>query len=577
MAEIINLINQETAVIGDGLPYKVVRNSIPNASYLGTKGDLFVGTGVSNDVIIGEDTYKLTKMGKLSVPTEKGDASAPLTYVLVADPSVDPLSESPNVSWKAKPAFLEVTNNKIQFIKDCLKLDNISDPDGMRGIVAGDMAIASGEGTIAIGKEASIGASTTSGAYENSIAIGSYAQAAGNYSVVMGSNAISNGSYNIVIGAESGSSNYTHAEGNTAIVIGMGASSDSNDTITIGMNSKSTGSTHGVLIGTQNSSIEGLSGVVVGANINQGSDYGVAIGADIKMAGDSSVCLATSSRGRNGSNISGDYSIGIGQDVTVSSTSSIAIGNQSSVSGRTTIAIGSLSQASGPFGISLGLSTLASGDNSIAIGSALQDDKVMATGASAIAIGTNAKATGASAIAIGMDAKSKGGIQLGNDTSKDGGATEGLKVYKYQLMDGRGYIPNERILYGVEDVTMDETTVAAASQNYLIISGNNARIVYICKLKPGINAVSAPIKIGTIPKAYAPIDGLTRVVRQCYINGKEGNSWSCKTVTAVLNVKVTGDIYYRECIYTTGYIESSQYDDALQYCQFEVSWLFNRT
>ena len=560
MAEIINLINQETAVIGDGLPYKVVRNSIPNASYLGTKGDLFVGTGVSNDVIIGEDTYKLTKMGKLSVPTEKGDASAPLTYVLVADPSVDPLSESPNVSWKAKPAFLEVTNNEIQFIKDCLKLDNISDSDEMLGIVAGDMAIASGEGTIAIGNEAYIGASTTSGAYKNSIAIGSYAQAAGNYSVVMGSEAISYGSYNIVIGAASDSSSYTYAGGDTAIVIGSGASSDSNDTITIGMNSTSVGSTHGVLIGTQSSYIEGLSGVVVGANINQGSDYGVAIGADIKMAGDSSVCLATSSREGKGSNISGSYSIGIGQDVTVSSNSSIVIG--------------SLAQASGEFGISLGLSTLASGDNSIAIGSAFQDDKVMATGASAIAIGTNAKATGASAIAIGMGATSKGGIQLGNDTSNDGGANEGLKVYKYQLMDGRGNIPNERIFCGIEAVIMDVTTVAEAPQDYLIISGNNARLVYICKLKPGNGAESSRIRIGTVPQAYAPVDGLTRVVRQCYINGKEGNRWRCKTVTAVLNVEVTGDIYYRECMYTTGYIESSQYNDALQYCQFECSWLF---
>ena len=577
MAE-INLINQETAVIGDGLPYKVVRNSIPNASYLGTKGDLFVGTGVSNDVIIDGDTYKLTKMGKLSVPTEKGDTSDPLTYVLVADPSVDPLSESPNVSWKAKPAFLKVTNNEIKFIKNCLKLDGIPDPDNMKGIVVGNVAIARGIGTIAIGTQAFIGTSMASVAYENSIAIGSYAKVVGDCSVVMGSNAVSNGSYNIVIGAGSSGSNRTHTGGNRAIVIGGGASSDSNDTITIGMNSKSAGSTHGVLIGTQSSSIEGLCGVVVGSNINQGSDYGVAIGADIKMAGDSSVCLATSSREGNGSNISGEYSIGIGQDVTVSSASSIAIGNQSSVSGQTTIAIGSLSQASGQFGISLGLSTLASGDNSIAIGSALQDDKVTASGASAIAIGTNAKATGASAIAIGMGATSKGGIQLGNDTSNDGGANEGLKVYEYQLMDGRGYIPNERILYKLETVTIDVTTVVEAPQNYLIISGNNARLVYICKLNPGINAGSAPIKIGTIPKAYAPVDGFTRAVFPYYIykGGYQNQKWYYKEAKAVLTIKDTGDIMYQEFKSTLGDFDSTP-DDALQYCQFEFSWLFNRT
>ncbi len=404
MAE-INLINQETAVIDNGLPYKVVRNSIPNASYLGTKGDLFVGTGVSNDVIIGGDTYKLTKMGKLSVPTLSAEDIG--EYILATDSSADN-----KIAWVSNAIIFESTNKKIKFIKDCLKLDEkTTNPSGKLGIMAGGSASAAGIGTIAIGEQAFIGE-----AYKNSIAIGSYAQAAGDYSVVMGSNAVSNGSYNIVIGAGGNNSDVTHAEGNRSIIIGGGAFSDSDNTITIGMNST-------------------------------GNDYGVAIGANINMAGISSVCLATSSQDGKGSNISGSDSIGIGKDVTVSSASSIAIGNQANagVSSASSIAIGNQANAGDNSAGAIAIGALAAASQgAIAIGSSWfsSQKKTMAQGSESIAIGVGAKSTSQETVAIGVDAIANAGIQLGTGINN---VSDTFQVYGWPLLDHNGQVPKERL------------------------------------------------------------------------------------------------------------------------------------
>ena len=64
----------------------------------------------------------------------------------------------------------------------------------------------------------------------------------------------------------------------------------------------------------------------------------------------------------------GQYSIGVGNNVTASNSQSIAFGDRTSASGIGSIAFGSMAQASGNYSSAFGLETIASGYNSLAVG-----------------------------------------------------------------------------------------------------------------------------------------------------------------------------------------------------------------
>ena len=52
------------------MPCEVMRKSIENKNLLSAKGDLYVGTGESEDITIDEDIYTVAKTGKIAVPTD---------------------------------------------------------------------------------------------------------------------------------------------------------------------------------------------------------------------------------------------------------------------------------------------------------------------------------------------------------------------------------------------------------------------------------------------------------------------------------------------------------------------------
>lgn len=51
------------------MPCEVMRKSIENKNLLSAKGDLYVGTGESEDITIDEDIYTVAKTGKIAAPT----------------------------------------------------------------------------------------------------------------------------------------------------------------------------------------------------------------------------------------------------------------------------------------------------------------------------------------------------------------------------------------------------------------------------------------------------------------------------------------------------------------------------
>ena len=62
------------------MPCEVMRKSIENKNLLSAKGDLYVGTGESEDITIDEDIYTVAKTGKISAPALGTGEEAILMY-----------------------------------------------------------------------------------------------------------------------------------------------------------------------------------------------------------------------------------------------------------------------------------------------------------------------------------------------------------------------------------------------------------------------------------------------------------------------------------------------------------------
>ena len=108
MAE-IDLRNQNN--VRDMLPHKPMRLSMENKNLLSKKGDIYVGTGESQTVIIEDDTYTIAETAKVSVPSEviSSNESAILIYDTTNNLQYKKSSES---------GFLSYTVDQTGTIKD---------------------------------------------------------------------------------------------------------------------------------------------------------------------------------------------------------------------------------------------------------------------------------------------------------------------------------------------------------------------------------------------------------------------------------------------------------------------------
>lgn len=217
-------------------------------------------------------------------------------------------------------------------------------------------------------------------------AIGSGAQAAGNFSIALGS------------------------DGNGSLI---GANAQSDFSIAIGADSNITPASDGAIAIGQGAGVTfGGTGIAIGKFAAAGPTNAIAIGASAVAGNDGSVAVGNGATANNSESTAiGKSAIqrglgfagGTGADA---GAFGVAIGGTAvagSVLLPSAIAIGAATVASATASTAVGARSLASGDNSIAIGGATNVDPntTRATAARAIAIGYDTEATAADAVAIG--------------------------------------------------------------------------------------------------------------------------------------------------------------------------------
>ncbi len=287
---------------------------------------------------------------------------------------------------------------------------------GSSSMAFGNNADATGPNSLAVGMGAL--ASDT-----NSVAIGSGSGSEGPRSQAAGAVAI--GRYSKVVGTDGIAGPYSYISGNYGSVafgvINTGTSygSQGNYSVSIGQLAKATAANSIAIGDTATSTVANL--IALGGTTDT-----------VKISGAYTLPTADGAAGTalvtNGSGALSFSSVGAdlyaanpssATDPTASGANAVAIGTQAEASGTSSIALGFDAVASAALAFAASDGT-ASGVSSIAIG----ESAVAGTASSTIAIGRNTDATGTDALAIGSNAQSTGSesVALGQSLASGGGS-----------------------------------------------------------------------------------------------------------------------------------------------------------
>ena len=301
--------------------------------------------------------------------------------------------------------------NKVNATKDtAISIGNQSNATGTAAVTYGNKAQATADSTVAVGDQSkATGANATAvgtsseASQDSALAAGNGASATAAGAVAAGKNASASGVQSIAIGsAGADAAEAPAASGTQSIAIGSKTVANGGNTIAIGSSSKATG-TGAVSIGLSTFAKE-HGATAVGTNVNVETNKAVGIGFDINVRQ------------------AGATNIGYKSDNDANQ--AVAIGARNSV------------DANAQYGTALGYFTRVSAKNAVAIGSSNDNDgnsdvgKVLASGVSAVAIGTSAHAEAENAVGIGTKAKAAlaNSVALGEGsttTEADGTATTG--------------------------------------------------------------------------------------------------------------------------------------------------------
>jgi hypothetical protein len=299
-------------------------------------------------------------------------------------------------------------------------------------------------------------------------AIGSAANASGNFSIALGSDADFSGTganatsdFSISIGTDA---NITPAS-DGAIAIGRGAA------VTFGGT--------GIAIG-QFAAAGPINAIAIGSAAVAGNDGSIAIGNSAVANNTESTAVGASAIQRGlgfagGKNADGGvFGVAIGHTAIAGS---VVIPNA--------VAIGINTSASGSASTAVGARSIASGDNAIAIGGStnLDPNNTNATAARTVAIGYNTNATAADAVAIGTGAGVFGGnagaIAIGNGSFVGVNAGEGVSIGDSSGISGSatrsvalGFFARVTTFRGI---AIGETVICAGDSGIVIGSGGNGQ------------------------------------------------------------------------------------------------------
>lgn len=293
--------------------------------------------------------------------------------------------------------------NKVNATKDtAISIGNESNATATAAVAYGNKANASGTSSVALGDQSEASANNASAigisskaSADSALAFGNTATSTGNSALAFGNHASAGADRAIAIGsADTETTNAPAATGTDSIAIGTKAKASHGQSFAIGSNVQATG------VGT----------TALGANAIAKEEGSTAIGSGVNVA----TYKATA----------------VGYLLNVRSSASTNIGYTSDVDANQALSIGARNNvtADAQYGTAVGYFAKVSAKNAVAIGSSNDNDgnadsgRVLASGESAVAIGTSAHGEATHAVAIGTRAKSTAGstVAIGEN------ATSGL-------------------------------------------------------------------------------------------------------------------------------------------------------
>ena len=323
---------------------------------------------------------------------------------------------------------------------------------GERGVAIGNEAVTTALSAIAIGNK-------VNATKDTAISIGNQSNATGTAAVAYGNQVQATADSTVAVGDQSKATvanatavgKSSEATEDSALAAGNGASASATGAVAAGKNASASG-VQSIAIGSAGAdaaeapTASGTQSIAIGSKTVANSGNAIAIGSSAKATGTGAVSIGLSTFAKEHGataigtnvNVETNKAVGIGFDINVRQAGATNIGYKSDNYANQAVAVGARNSvdANAQYGTAVGYFTRVSAKNAVAIGSSNDNNgnsdvgKVLASGVSAVAIGTSAHAEAENAIGIGTKAKAAlaNSVALGEGsttTEADGTATTG--------------------------------------------------------------------------------------------------------------------------------------------------------
>ena len=323
---------------------------------------------------------------------------------------------------------------------------------GQKGVAIGNEAVTTALSAIAIGNK-------VNATKDTAISIGNQSNATGTAAVAYGNQAQATADSTVAVGDQSKATvanatavgKSSEATEDSALAAGNGASASATGAVAAGKNASASG-VQSIAIGSAGAdaaeapTASGTQSIAIGSKTVANSGNAIAIGSSAKATGTGAVSIGLSTFAKEHGataigtnvNVETNKAVGIGFDINVRQAGATNIGYKSDNYANQAVAVGARNSvdANAQYGTAVGYFTRVTAKNAVAIGSSNDNNgnsdvgKVLASGVSAVAIGTSAHAEAENAIGIGTKAKAAlaNSVALGEGsttTEADGTATTG--------------------------------------------------------------------------------------------------------------------------------------------------------
>mgnify|MGYP000931936014 CR=1 FL=1 len=346
------------------------------------------------------------------------------------------------------------------------------------GSVALPLNVAQAVNPAGIGAGVAWGNGADSGANQDNVALGGYAQALGTVALSLGAHSESTGAYSTAVGGGS------HATAQNAAAIGPWSKASAENAVAVGANAESSGEyaaaigggakakdKHAIAVGSL-SEATGEASLAVGNNSKASNNYAYAIGGSSKATGQWSIAMGTNATAQE------DASVAIGTWSEATKGQATGIGYQAKARAIGATSLGRLSLVNAVDGTAIGSSTSVTGLNGTAIG-----NKANVSVKNGVAIGNEANVANENAVAIGAGSETAAAVgtaseMINGEVHNFAGANPGSTV-------SVGKAGAERTITNVAAGRLSATSTDAVngSQLYAVNTEVNKGVVYAGDVK----------------------------------------------------------------------------------------------